>query len=128
MEYRLDRKKYFLNRKQKAFVETLQHVYQYKTTEDIYQIDILEENLFFYRTSTSLHLFQLNLPNRLFSLTKSKVIALKLFTNTHQTSRLLALLEDYSSLLISPISGCCLTVIPNLSKKSIKQILHDISR
>ena len=109
-------------------LETLQHLYQYDTNEPVLQLDIIEENVFFYRTAHTLVLFQLNLRTLLFAITNSKVISLKLFTDSSRTARLLALLEDYSSILISPISGCCLTSIPNLSKKSIKQIIHDISR
>jgi hypothetical protein len=43
-------------------------------------------------------------------------------------ARMIAILEDYSSILISPVSGCCLTYMQNIAKKPIKQILHDISR
>jgi hypothetical protein len=109
-------------------LETLQHLYQYNTHDEIFQIDIIEENLFYYRTTKNFVLFQLNLHTLLFSITNTKVISLKLFTNTQRITRLCALLEDYSGILISPVSGCCLTYIPNLGKKPIKQILHDISR
>lgn len=111
-----------------VWLETLQHVYQYDVKEEIFQIDIIEEKLFYYRTLKSLVLFKLNLRTLLFAMTNIKVTTLKLFTDTQRTARLLALLEDYSSILISPVTGCCLTYLPNLSKKPIKQILHDISR
>lgn len=109
-------------------LDTLQHLYQYDTKEEVFQLDTIEENLYFYRTSKSLVLFQLNLRTILFAITNNKVTSLKLFTDTSRTARLIALLEDYSSILISPVSGSCLTSIPNLSKNPIKQILHDISR
>ena len=89
---------------------------------------MIEENLYYYRTLQNLVLFQLNLCTLLFAITHSKVTSLKLFIDTKRTARLIALLEDFSSILISPVSGCCLTYIPNIAKKPIKQILHDISR
>ncbi len=109
-------------------LETLQHIYQYNTNEEIFQIDIIQDNLFYYRTAKNLILFQLNLHTLLFSITNTKVTSLKLFTNTQRIARLCALLEDYSGILISPVSGSCLTYVPNLAKNPIKQILHDISR
>lgn len=109
-------------------LETLQHLYQYDAYEEVYQIDILHENLFYYRTSQKLVLFQLNLHTLLFSILKMNVRTLKVFKDTQQTSRLLAMLDDYSSVLISPVSGCCLTRMPNVASKPIKQVLHDISR
>ncbi|CAF4438789.1 unnamed protein product, partial [Adineta steineri] len=60
-------------------------------------------------------------------MTKSKVLALKLFTDIQKIARVTVILEDYSCILISPVSGCCLTYVPNTAKKPIKQILHDIS-
>jgi hypothetical protein len=109
-------------------LETLQHLYQYNTHEEIFQIDIIQENFFYYRTLKNLIFFKLNLHTLLFSIIKTKILSLKLFTNIQHTARIIALLEDYSSLIISPASGCCLTRIPNIGKKPIKQILHDISR
>jgi hypothetical protein len=126
----LVRKKFFKNKIEILFLllETLQHLYQYNTHEEIFQINIIQENLFSYRTLKNLIIFKLNLPNLLFSIIKNKILSLKLFTDTQQTSRIIALLEDYSGILISPVSGACLTYIPNIGKKPIKQILHDISR
>jgi hypothetical protein len=109
-------------------LETLQHLYQYNTHEEIFQIDIIHENLFYYRTLNNLILFKLNLHTLVFSITKTKVKSMKLFTNTQKLARITAILDDYSSILLSPVSGCCLTYIPNIAKKAIKQILHDISR
>jgi hypothetical protein len=126
----LVRKKFFKNKIEILFLllETLQHLYQYNTHEEIFQINIIQENLFSYRTLKNLIIFKLNLPNLLFSIIKNKILSLKLFTDIQQTSRIIALLEDYSGILISPVSGACLTYIPNIGKKPIKQILHDISR
>ncbi|CAF0801787.1 unnamed protein product [Adineta ricciae] len=109
-------------------LETLQHIYQYDAYEEVYQIDILHENLFYYRTSQQLVLFQLKLHTLVFSILKTNVRTLKVFKDTQRTSRLLAMLDDYSCVLISPVSGCCLTRMPNVAKKDIKQVLHDISR
>ncbi|CAF0766338.1 unnamed protein product [Adineta ricciae] len=109
-------------------LETLQHLYQYDAYEEVYQIDILHENLFYYRTSRHLVLFQLNLRTLVFSILKTNVRTLKVFKDTQRTSRLLAMLDDYSCVLISPVSGCCLTRMPNVAKKIIKQVLHDVSR
>ncbi|CAF2848054.1 unnamed protein product [Rotaria sp. Silwood2] len=64
----------------------------------------------------------------LFSITKVKVKSLKLFTDMPRIARITALAEDNSSILISPVSGCCLNYVSNIAKKPIKQILHDISR
>ncbi|CAF3769661.1 unnamed protein product [Adineta steineri] len=109
-------------------LESLQHIYQYNTNEEIFQIDIIHENLFYYRTLQNIVIFKLNLHTLLFSMTKSKVLALKLFTDIQKIARVTVILEDYSCILISPVSGCCLTYVPNTAKKPIKQILHDISR
>ncbi|CAF0891715.1 unnamed protein product [Rotaria sordida] len=109
-------------------LETLQHIYQYNTNEEIFQIDIIHENLFYYRTLKHIILFKLNLHTILFSITKTKVKSLKLFTDMQRIARIIALAEDNSSILISPVSGCCLTYVSNIAKKPIKQILHDISR
>ncbi|UJR27655.1 hypothetical protein I4U23_008936 [Adineta vaga] len=108
-------------------LETLQHIYQYNTSKEIFQIDIIHENLFYYRTLQEIILFQLNLHTVLFSVIKTKVRTLKLFNDTQKIARILALLDDYSCVLI-PITGCCLTHVPNVAKKPIKQVLHDISR
>ncbi|CAF5204597.1 unnamed protein product, partial [Rotaria magnacalcarata] len=43
-------------------------------------------------------------------------------------ARIIVLVEDNSSILISPVSGCCLNYVSNIAKKPIKQILHDVSR
>ncbi|CAF3364498.1 unnamed protein product [Rotaria sp. Silwood1] len=109
-------------------LETLQHLYQYNANEEIFQIDVIHENLFYYRTLKHIILFKLNLNTILFSTTKTKIKSLKLFTDMHRTARVTALSEDNSCILISPVSGCCLTYVSNIAKKPIKQILHDISR
>ncbi|CAF2606103.1 unnamed protein product [Rotaria sp. Silwood2] len=108
--------------------KTLQHLYQYNTNEEIFQIDVIHENLFYYRTLKHIILFKLNLDTILFSITKVKVKSLKLFTDMQRIARITALAEDNSSILISPVSGCCLNYVSNIAKKPIKQILHDISR
>ena len=41
-------------------LETLQHVYQYDTQMEVFQIDIIHENLFYYRTLKHLVLFLLS--------------------------------------------------------------------
>ena len=110
------------------FSETLQHIYQYNTNEEIFQINVIHDNLLYYRSLKQIVLFQLNLPTLLFSITKTKVKSLKLLTNAQRIARITALSEDYSIILISPVSGCCLTYVSNISKKPVKQILHDISR
>jgi hypothetical protein len=73
-------------------------------------------------------LFKLNLHTILFAITKTKVNSLKLITDTQRITRITTLLEDYSGIIMSPVSGCCLAYVPNITKKPIKQILHDISR
>jgi hypothetical protein len=70
----------------------------------------------------------LNLQTILFALTKAKVKSLKLMAETQRIARITALFDDSSSVLISPVSGCCLAQVPNVAKKPVKQILHDISR
>ena len=95
------------------------HIYQYNTSKEIFQIDIIHENLFYYRTLQEIILFQLNLHTLLFSVIKTKVRTLKLFNDTQEIARILALLDDYSCVLISPITGCCLTHVPNVAKKPI---------
>ncbi|CAF4440675.1 unnamed protein product, partial [Adineta steineri] len=84
-------------------LETLQHIYQYNTNEEIFQLDIIHENLFYYRTLQNIVIFKLNLHTLLFSITKSKVLALKLFTDIQKIARVTVILEDYSCILISPV-------------------------
>lgn len=43
-------------------------------------------------------------------------------------ARVIAISENDCAILISPVSGCCLTYMSNIAEKPIKQILHDISR
>jgi hypothetical protein len=111
-----------------SILETLQHLYQYDASEEILQLDIVHEDLFYYRTSRKIVLFKLNLYTLLFSVLKTRVRALKLFIDTQRLARIAAVLEDDSCVLISPVSGCCLTYVPNVAKKPIKQVLHDITR
>jgi hypothetical protein len=109
-------------------IETLQHLYQYRSESEIHQLDVIDANLFFYRTLNEIILFKLNLPTMLFSIVKGQVRSLRLVTDTQRTTRMVALLKDDSSVLLSPVSGSSLTSAPNISQKPIKQILHDISR
>ncbi|CAM4769649.1 unnamed protein product [Rotaria magnacalcarata] len=109
-------------------LETLQHLYQYKADEEIFRIDVIHESLFYYRTLKHIILFKLHLHTILFSIINTKVKSLKLFTDMQHIARIIVLVEDNSSILISPVSGCCLNYVSNIAKKPIKQILHDVSR
>lgn len=84
--------------------------------------------MFYYRSLKHIILFELYLKTILFSITKSKVKSLKLFTDMQRIARVIAISENDSAILISPVSGCCLTYMSNIAEKPIKQILHDISR
>ena len=109
-------------------IETLQHLYQYNTDDEIFQLENLSNGFFFYRTSKKVIVFQFHLPTTVFSSTTNSVKMFRMFKDSKQNVRLTALLGDQSSLILSPISGARLVSVPNISKKPIKQILHDISR
>lgn len=109
-------------------VETLQHLYRYEISNPIDQMDLIDEHLFYYRTKNQLVFFRFDLPTMLFSLIPQPVKSMQLITDGQKLARLIVLLDNSSSLLLSPVSGSILTSIPHIGAQPVKQILHDITR
>lgn len=108
--------------------DRLEHVYQFEDDAEIVQMKSIDERFFFYRTSTKIRLFEINFPTKIFQSTESVVRSLKIFSDGKENSRLVALFDDGSASIVSPVTAALLTSHENSSKKSIRTIFHDVEK
>jgi WD40 repeat protein len=108
-------------------LETSHCIYRLQTTKDILGMGWIKNDNFYHYTKTSIYIWNLNRYYCSFSYFGNPAIHISRIEAKDHASRILAVADDGSMKILSPITGAVLmTGFPILGEDSFKSIAYDI--